>query len=142
MQSKEYFNQASRINQLIDTKLEQIQSLRELSSKATYTLSGVPSSGTRNVQQMEGIICKIVDLENEILHDIEALVDLKRNISNVIRSLENPDYRIVLELRYLCFKKWDEIAHHFHFAIRHVHRIHAEALAVCSEKINDVTIIC
>ena len=39
MTTKEYLAQAYRINQRINSKLEQIVSLRELATKATSTLS-------------------------------------------------------------------------------------------------------
>jgi len=78
MTAKEYLGQAYRLDQRINSKLEQVMSLRDLATKATSTLSDVAPSGTRNVHRMEDIIVKIVDLENEINRDIDNLVDLKR----------------------------------------------------------------
>ena len=66
MTAKDYLTQAYRIDQRINSKLEQVASLRELTTKATSTFSDVPPSGTRNVHRMEDVICKIVMLENEI----------------------------------------------------------------------------
>ena len=66
MTAKEYLGQAYRLDQRINSKLEQVMSLRDLATKATSTLSDVAPSGTRNVHRMEDIIVKIVDLENEI----------------------------------------------------------------------------
>jgi hypothetical protein len=59
---------------------------------------------------MEDIIVKIVDLENEINQDIDELVDLKREIVTIIKKIENPVYQTLLELRYLGFKSWEQIA--------------------------------
>ncbi|NCD04370.1 MAG: hypothetical protein EOM00_15580, partial [Clostridia bacterium] len=78
MTVKEYLGQTWRINHLIDAKLEQVQVLRELATKATSTLSPTPQSNTRNVQPMEDIITKMLDLENEINSEIDRLVDLKK----------------------------------------------------------------
>ena len=50
MTVKEYLSQAYRIDQRINSKLEQVASLRALATKATYTLSDTPPSGSRNVQ--------------------------------------------------------------------------------------------
>ena len=47
MTAKEYLTQAYRIDQRINSKLEQVSSLRDLSTKATSTLSDAPPSGTR-----------------------------------------------------------------------------------------------
>ena len=46
MTAKEYLTQAYRIDQRINSKLEQVSSLRDLSTKATSTLTDVPPSGT------------------------------------------------------------------------------------------------
>ena len=85
MTVKEYLGQAYRIDQRINSKLEQVGSLRALATKATSTMSDTPPSGSRNVQSMESIIVKIIDLENEINEDIDMLVDLKREIVGVIK---------------------------------------------------------
>ena len=92
MTAKEYLSQAYRIDQRINSKLEQVSSLRELSTKATATFSDVPPSGTRNVHRLEDVILKIVSLEEEINHEIDRLVDLKREIHTVIGEVRNPEY--------------------------------------------------
>lgn len=98
MTVKEYLSQAYRIDQRINSKLEQVASLRALATKATSTLSDTPPSGSRNVQSMENVIVKIIDLENEINEDIDTLVDLKREIVGVIKRIDNPEYDIVAEI--------------------------------------------
>jgi DNA-directed RNA polymerase specialized sigma subunit len=128
MTSKEYLSQAYRIDQRINSKLEQIVSLRALATKATSTLSDTPPSGTRNVHSMEDIIAKIVDLENEINRDIDILVDLKREFVSVIREIDNTEYQTLLELRYLCFKTWEQIAVDMGYSLQHIFRIHDKAL--------------
>jgi len=100
MTTKNFLSQACLIDQRINSKLEQVQSLRELAAKATSTLSDAPRSASPNIHRMEDIIAKIVDLENEINGDIDELVDLKRDIMNVINRVENTTYRTLLELRY------------------------------------------
>lgn len=128
MTSKEYLSQAYRIDQRINSKLEQIVSLRALATKATSALSDTPPSGTRNVHSMEDIIAKIVDLENEINRDIDILVDLKRELVSVIREIDNTEYQTLLELRYLCFKTWEQIAVDMGYSLQHIFRIHDKAL--------------
>ncbi len=49
LSAKDYLSQAYRIDQRINSKIEQVQSLRELAGKASATLSDVPpSKGNRN----------------------------------------------------------------------------------------------
>lgn len=128
MKAKEYLSQAYRIDQRINSKLEQIVSLRELSTKATSTLSDSPRSATRNVHSMEGIIAKMIDLEREINNDIDTLVDLKREIVDIIKKINNPEYQTLLELRYLCFKTWEQTAVDMGYSLQHIFRIHDKSL--------------
>ena len=91
MITNEYLAQSYRINQRINSKLEQIVSLRELATKATSTLSDAPPSGSSNVHYMEGIIVNMMELENEINADIDVPVDLKKEIMSIIKNINNPE---------------------------------------------------
>ena len=126
---KDYLHQAYRIDQRINSKLEQVLSLRNLAEKATSTLSDTPMSGTRNVHRMEDVIAKMVDMEAEINADIRELVDLKREITGIIKRVNNKELQTLLELRYLCFMRWEEISVQLHLDIRWVHRLHNRALS-------------
>ncbi len=128
MKAKEYLSQAYRLDQRIDAKIEQVMSLRNLAAKATSTLSDAMPSGTRNIHRMEDIIMRIIDLEDEINADIDALVALKREIVSTIKSVPNLEYQILLELRYLCFKPWEQIAVEMGYGIDNVFRLHQKAL--------------
>lgn len=128
MTAKDYLSRAYHIDQRINAKLEQVMSLRELATKATGTLSDMPRSDTPNVCRMEDIILKINVLENEINEDIDRLVDFKREMRVVIGAVGQPEYQTLLELRYLCFKPWEQIAVIMAFSIQHTYRMHELAL--------------
>ena len=128
MSAKEYLSQAMYIDQRINSKLEQVMTLRETATKATATLSDMPRSDSPNLQSMENTIVKIVDLENEINRDIDRLVDLKAEVRQIIAALENPEQQLILELRYLCFKQWSAIMEEMGISETSVDRIHGEAL--------------
>ena len=133
MTAKEYLTQAYRIDQRINSKLEQVSSLRELATKATSLISETPSKTTKNTSSMENTICKIVDLENEINDDIDILIDLKRNIVAIIKRIQNPEYQTLLELRYLCFISWEQIAVDMGYDLRWVYRLHKKAIEVVDQ---------
>lgn len=132
MDIKEYLGQAYRIDQRIDSKMEQILSLRMLSTKAGSTISDMPG-GSGNLHKMENIICKIVDLENNINDDISSLVDLKVEITKLITGIENKEHQTLLELRYLCYKTWEQIAVEMGYNVRHIYRLHESAVAQISK---------
>ena len=138
MKAKEYLSQARLLDQRINIRLEQVTSLRNLAAKASSTLSDAMPSGTRNVHRMEDIIMRIIDLENEINADIDHLVALKHEIVKVIKSVPNLEYQTLLELRYLCFKSWEQIAVMLGYDLRYTHKLHNRALEECkSAKISE-----
>lgn len=128
MTAKEYLSQAYRLDKRIDLKIEQLKSLNLLATKCTSTLSDMPKSQSISNSRLEDTVVKIVDLQEEINRDIDSLVDLKRDIVRTIKSVQNPEYQIILELRYLCFKTWEEIAVQMNCSIDNVFKIRKSAL--------------
>ena len=128
MTEKEYLSQAYRLDKRIDSKIEQLKSLNLLATKCTSTLSDMPKSQSISNSRLEDTVVKIVDLQEEINRDIDSLVDLKRDIVRTIKSVQNPEYQIILELRYLCFKTWEEIAVQMNCSIDNVFKIRKNAL--------------
>ena len=128
MTAKEYLGQAYRLDQRINSKLEQVLSLRDLTTKATATMSDMPGGGSRNVYRMQDIIEKIIDLEDEINQDIDALVDLKREMVATIKAVADPECQTLLELRYLCFKTWEQIAVDMQYSTRNIYKLHDRAI--------------
>ncbi|MDD4455017.1 MAG: hypothetical protein PHI67_06875, partial [Candidatus Methanomethylophilaceae archaeon] len=110
MTTKEYFEQALTLNKRINSKLDHLGALREMTTKASITLSDMPRSSSRNMYQMQDIISKIVDLENEINGDIDRFVDMKREYMRIIREIRNPVFQLVMEQRYLCCRTWEKIS--------------------------------
>ena len=128
MTAKEYLSQAYRLDKRIDSKIEQLKSLNLLATKCTTTLSDMPKSQSAGNSRLENTVVKIFDLQEEINRDIDSLVDLKRDIVRTIKSVQNPEYQIILELRYLCFKTWEEIAVQMNCSIDNVFKIRKNAL--------------
>ena len=60
--------------------------------------------------------------------DVDELVNLKQEVVGVINAINNPEQRMVLELRYLSFKTWDEIAEDMHYGIDNIFKLHKKAL--------------
>ena len=86
---KEYLSQAFRIDQRIQSKMEQVASLNDLATRATATYSDMPGSETRNLHRMEDAILSIIELEAEINGDICKLVQTKKDIVHKIKAVQN-----------------------------------------------------
>lgn len=128
MTARSYLSQSLRLNQRIHSKLEPIQSLRELATRCTPFLTGLPKSPNQGGSVMADTMLKIIDLEAELQQDIDRLVDLKKEIMAVVKAVDDMECQTLLELRYLCFKSWEQIAVDMGYNVRHVYRLHDEAL--------------
>lgn len=128
MNAKEYLSRAIQIEREIKSQLEYLSVLRTLVTKATAAVSDMPGSPTRNTCKMEDAIMKIIEQEELIDAEIDRLVDCKKAMQLSIERVENLEYRQVLRMRYLAFKSWNEVAAVMHYNVRHVYRIHKEAL--------------
>lgn len=127
--AKDYLTQAYRIDQRINAKLEQVEQLRALTRKATASYSGERVSHSRIVTAMEDTIIRLMEAERELNQGIDRLVDLRRNIYEVLRDVRDPELQLLLELRYLCFKNWSEISVALELEDRYVFKLHSRALA-------------
>lgn len=132
MKAREYLRQAFRIDQRINSKIEQANALNALATKCTSTVTGMPHNPNKGSDSMGDTIAKIVDLKEEINRDIDALVDLKAEIYSVIRAIDNVECQTLLELRYLSFMRWEEIAVHLNYGMENVYRLHRKALDMVS----------
>ncbi|WP_242634542.1 DUF1492 domain-containing protein [Bacillus timonensis] len=126
--AKEYLSQAFRLDQRINSKLEQVSMLRELALKTTSTLQDDKVQGTKQRSPMENALVKLMSLEQEINEDIDKLVDLKRELTSFVSEMENPSYRLLLELRYLGGSTWEEVAAIMGYDLRWIYRLHRKAL--------------
>lgn len=128
MTAKEYLSQAYRLDARINSKVAQVESLNGLATKCTSTLSGMPKNPSGPTSRMEDIIVKIIDLQEEINQDIDALVDLKKDIVRRIKAVDDTECQTLLEKRYLCFEQWEQIAVDLGYSIQHTFRLHDRAL--------------
>lgn len=128
MTAKEYLEQARYLDQRINSKLTQVESLRSLATRITTVYSDMPHNASRDNHKFEKILAKIVDLESEIDSDVDRLVDLKKEIMTAINAMKDDKYRVLLEMRYLNQQTWEQIAVAMDCDIRQVYRLHGHAL--------------
>ncbi|BED92177.1 MAG: hypothetical protein CfP315_0771 [Candidatus Improbicoccus pseudotrichonymphae] len=131
---KEFLNQSYKIEKRIDSKLEQIKTLKVLAEKVNSVFSDMPKNPAMNPHVMEETISKLVDLETEISDDLKDLVKTKEEAIHFIKSIENKEFQIILEIRYLCYKSWDSIANNMNFSIQNIFKLHFKALKSIENK--------
>lgn len=128
MTAKEYLNQAYRLDQRIRSKQEQIASLNDLATSCSASMTGMPHNPNRGTFRMADAVCKIVDLQESIAADMNELVELKAEIIATVKAVECIEYQLILEKRYISGKSWPEIAVDLGYKMRHLYKLHDEAL--------------
>ena len=136
MNAKEYLSQARYLDHSINSKIQQLDQLNDLATKATSVMTGMPHNPSGSTSQMADTIVKIIDLQDEINRDINTLVDLKAGIMKLIKSVSCREYQTILEKRYLCFLSWEKIAATMDYDIRWLYRLHGKALEEVQELMN------
>ena len=102
MTNKEYLRQAYRLDQKINSDIEEVARLREMSTSITSPVLGDKVQTSRNgdapfVRSIE----KILMLEAKIDREIDLLVDLKSQMRDVIAAV--PESGLVMMLLCLPF---------------------------------------
>ena len=88
----------------------------------------MPHAENSSTSPMADIVTKIIDLQDEINSDIDKLVDLKREIVEVIKAVDCIEFQTILEKRYLCFMPWEQIALDMNYEMRYLYKVHNRAL--------------
>jgi len=130
MKAKRYLQQAFKINELINSKIEELKELRVLSESLPSTdFSRERVQKTKSHEaKFTKYVNSMVDLEKKIDEEMVQLMELKMEIREKIYQVENPNRRLVLLYRYINFMKWEEIADQMNYSIKQLHRIHNAAL--------------
>lgn len=128
MTAKEYLSQARYLDARINTKIKQLEALNTLATSATSVLTGMPHSPNKATSKMADIVDKIVDLQAEINRDIDALVDLMGEMRSKLEMVPAEDYKAILEMRYLCFMSWEQIASNLGLSVPYTYKLHDRAL--------------
>lgn len=131
MTAKEQLRQLSTLNQRIDQRLKLIEYYMEQAERMGGALSQVGAvAGTKERSPMERWVDKAIDLKNDLADEIESLRAERRLVCGIVDRIENPRYKQVLELRYFSPKTptWEQIAEQMEADVRHIYRLHGEAL--------------
>ena len=133
MTTKDYLNQISRLNRMINNKLTEITQLRELS----YSISAIGSEekvmSSSDPDKIGSTYAKIDEMEHNLDNMIDEYIEKKDLIIGQIDSMENEDYNILFS-RYIEKKTFEVIATEMKYSWRQIIRLHGKALKAFEEK--------
>ena len=133
MTAKKYLQQYKLLDCRISAKCEQLERLRELSTKVSPSSGNGAPGGVSD--RVGAIVAKICDVEEEINKMIDELIDLKSEIERTIAAVPDETYRTLLELRYINGKTFEQIADEMYYTYKWVCVLHGRALVAVKEYI-------
>ena len=132
---KKYLNRAYWLTQTRD-KLE-----REYEKKqkevGNISVSNSEIKSNKIVSNVENKAIDLFNLEEKIKsHNIE-IDEARKEIADIINQIEEENLRDVLRLRYLEFRKWEDIAYILHYSRANIFILHNKALKKVDEILKD-----
>ena len=126
---KDFLNRGYRIKERIAAKERRIDEWRRRAESITAEIKPVASFSSTPSKKVEDAACAIVDLQSEIKAEIYELAAVELEIGRLIKEsgLDDTD-QFMMELRYLNYMRWEEIAVELHYAYRWVMRRHKKVL--------------
>jgi len=137
MTTKEYLNQISRLNRMINNKLVEIQQLRELACSISAINLEDKVQNTPNFDKIGSKMAKIDELEENLDKTIDRYVLVKNKIVSQIDSMEDENTYNILFSRYIQKKSFERIAIEMEYSWRQIIRLHGKALKQFEEKFGE-----
>ena len=134
MDTKQYLQQISRLDRMIQNKLAEISQLRELAMSVSAVKNEERVQTTPNFDKIGTAYCKIAEMEEKLDKLIDEFVDKKNLIISQIDKIENETYYEILFARYIEKKTFEKIADEMTYSWRQVIRLHGRALQEFEKK--------
>lgn len=134
-EAKEFLNRGYQSRIRIRAKKERIENWRRIAESITAAIKPVATFSSMPSKKVEDCVCNIIELQKEIQEEIDGLVQVEREIGRAItKAVEDPTLRALLEMRYLNYLKWEEIAVRLDVTFRWTMTLHRRALEEFSSK--------
>ena len=134
MDTKQYLQQISRLDRMIQNKLAEISQLRELAMSVSAVKNEERVQNTPNFDKIGTAYCKIEAMEEKLNEMVDEYVDKKEMIISQIDNMENEAYYDILFSRYIEKKTFEKIASDMNYSFRNTTRLHGKALKEFEKK--------
>lgn len=130
---KDYLGQIKDLDNLINTNLESISTLKTRLYSTSVELKADKTSGGSSFDFTE-IIAKVDAMEHEVDKEVDRLVGLRQEIENEIKSLDSNIQVLVLINYYIIGKSLIDISQEYNYGASYIKRVHGWALESFKEK--------
>ena len=125
-EKKAFLNQYLECKKRIKRKEEDIEEIRVNKTSPSFNADGMPHGNDKN--DLSGYASLLDEKERDLKKEIDKSCDVCKKISSEISKMADINERDILHYKYIDGKEWKEIANKFGYSIRHIYRLHGEAL--------------
>ena len=116
---RNYLEQAYRAKELIDSMQEELVRLQGLVEETSFT---------GRSRKQGSFLAALIEKENRQKRRIAEYAEAVDEIHRVLDALQDPTLRLILQLRYLNFQSWEEIAAKLNYSTVWMFTLHKRAL--------------
>ena len=122
-------NNTYRLEQRINSEIEELERLKYISENISSAFpDGDKLQGGLKKDRLANLVVKIVDHQAKLEKRVNEYLSHLVGVEERIEKLENDDEKLVLRLRYINNKKWDEIAEIMNCTVSNIYKIHKRAI--------------
>ena len=138
MKAKEYLQQIELLDEMIDEKQNEYDSMRILLSSPGGIDYSQEKVQTSPQDSMSKIVSRYIDLQAEINADIDYFADVKDKVINQIHGLRDIRYVKLLHKKYIKYKSLELIAVEMRYNYDYMRELHGYALQAFERKYPDL----
>lgn len=120
----------------IDAEISALESeLKSIGGRVYLGIKYGDKVQTGRTNGTEDAVNTYMKYSDKLLEKLQELYAVKTEIALAIFKLQDVRYRTLLELYYLKKLTWEKVAEEMHIDVRHIYRLHGQALKEVEEYI-------
>lgn len=123
---KNYLSQAYYIDKRVITLQDELTMLESKLERCTASYTSFRGGGSQPT--FEYNLDKVMKYREMLNHEIDNLIERKRNIKQTIAKLDNDKERLILYKKYINFQTFESIADDLDITPRQVYKIYKKSL--------------
>lgn len=129
----------STIDKEVQSLVDEIEVWRARAEKVTANLGGVGGNDGTNAK--ENAICKMADLQTDLCKKVVELLEERKVIIKMIRTVRDHDLQLLLKYRYVDCYTWERISVEMKYDVegRNVHKLHGRAIEAIRQTGHSIT---
>lgn len=126
--AKQYLIEYTKMRKRVVRLQDKLDELNEQMDKITSWSDNERVQSSLDPDKIGALVAKKLDMQAEIVMIMDELMDKMEEVEFVLNQIENPDYALILQYRYIRGLTWNAIQDRMNFSKRWILILHGRAL--------------